>query len=184
MGRSAMAAPTRRTDPVGTTDLSGAIGSNNGKNTHCILGSKCRCNSISIFEASTITRRQPVRERPLATTPASPDRALSQPQVSQQPFHGFKSRDVKGFADPIAEGMAMADGDDANTGCAGRGDACWRIFDGDRRLRGDAKLPQGELVSVGGGLHRRHVFLADDRLEAFAQAGSLENDPDVLAACA
>ena len=62
-----------------------------------------------------------------STTPDS----HSQLQMLEQPVDGFESRDVERIANPVTEGMAMADGDHAEARCARRGHAGRRILDCD-----------------------------------------------------
>ena len=50
-----------------------------------------------------------------------------------------------------------------------------RIFDGDRGLRGDSKLLERQHVGFGRRLDRRHILLADDRLEAIVHAGGTQD---------
>ena len=56
-----------------------------------------------------------------------------------------------------------------------------RVFDRDRRTRGEPEPSQREKVGLGLRLYRCHVLFADDRLEGFRQAGSVEDRLDVFA---
>ena len=98
----------------------------------------------------------------------------------EQALDGLESSYVKRITDPIAEGMAVANGDDAQAGRASRRNTGRRIFDCDGGLCRDAELLERDLIRFRCGLYHLDILLGDDRADALDQAGGLEHGLNIL----